>query len=76
MKVEINKKEEVRKPIKYPCLMLSVTNNIVYMVKESKGVLILKDKNSDISTKQGEYHDEWLMELFTPFNDSITLSND
>ena len=70
MKVEINNKEQ-NNEIKFPCLMISKNGGLVLMTK-NKVVIVL----NNFPNKLGTYSEDWHMENFTPFNGSITLSNE
>lgn len=66
MKVEVNETE-----IKFPCLMVSETGQIVLMVKPKSG-FVIKSRVNTI----GYYSCNWDMSCLAPLNESITLSND
>jgi hypothetical protein len=69
MKIEINKKENKEK---FPCIMKSNHGSIVLFTEECSGVVL----SGSIYNKVGDYHGNWDMLNFIPFEGSITLSND
>ena len=74
MKVEINNKEQ-NNEIKFPCLMITRAENI-YLIQ---GLSDCGNYYKGISLKHPSgfcYSDGWDKEVLTPFNGSITLSNE
>ena len=63
-----------KKPaITYPCLMISTWNGtVVLFTADSKGTCVHAGKTNIL----GEHSTMWGMDLFEPFNGTITLSND
>ena len=70
MKVEINNKEQ-NTEIKFPCLMETKSGAVIFMTCENSGTVIGGDSYSI-----GFYCQNWFIEAMTPFNGSITLSNE
>ena len=77
MKVELIQKEEIKKEIKYPCLMKYEGNGywkpfIVFFIGQSKGIVIGKSQIFN----NGEYRDDWRMGDFIPYEGKVVLEND
>ena len=75
MKVELIQKEEINKEIKYPCLMQYKDEEetfIVFFIGDSEGIVVGKSQ----TYKNGEYHDNWIMSDFTPYEGKVILQND
>lgn len=75
MKVELIQKEEIKKEIKYPCLMqykYEGNEFIVFFISDSEGVVVgdCKDYNN------GHYCDYWCMREFIPYEGKVVLEND
>ena len=75
MKVELIQKEEIKKEIKYPCLMQYKDEErtfIVFFISDSEGVVVgdCKDYNN------GHYCDYWRMSEFIPYEGKVILEND
>jgi len=74
MKVEINNKEE-NKEIKFPCLMETAEGDIILV----DGFSIQGKNYKGMALKHPDgthYYERWAKHLLSPFNGSITLSND
>jgi hypothetical protein len=71
MKAIINKPEE--QEITYPCLMESECE-VVLFTSITTGTVVGHKINP--SWLIGQYVDDWIPEMFTPFKGTITLSND
>lgn len=68
-------KSEISNPsvdFKYPGLYVNRWKTVV-LFSEPKAGVVVHAGNGLI--KVGEYSDEWLMDLFTPFTGTVTLSN-
>lgn len=71
MKITI-KNESKSSEIKYPCLMHSPTLDTYVLFHEYEcGIVIKSDHKYDDT-----YSNDWDMEIFTPFNGTVELSND
>ena len=75
MKVEINKTEE-KQEIKYPCLMKHLNSDLVVLFNNHYCGMVVVETNNNEFDKIGKYYEEWIIDSFTPFKGSITLSND
>jgi hypothetical protein len=72
MKVEV-KENEVKASIKYPYLGINKESDlIVLFTRKVCGVVVKSDENNYL----GHYAENWHEVIFTPFNGTITLSND
>ena len=75
MKVELIQKEEIKKEIKYPCLMQYKDEGheiIVFFIFESEGVVVGDCRDYD----NGHYCDRWKMSDFIPYEGKVILEND
>ena len=70
MKITIDEKPAKPAP-EYPRLMMTERGNIVWFFKPKHGMTVKNDNYGE-----GYYSDNWSMDLFTPFNGSVTMSND
>jgi hypothetical protein len=66
MKSRIVKKED--KQLEFPCLMI-LDNLIVLFTEHNKGTVV------GGGTSLGHYSDEWDMDAFKPFHETVELSN-
>jgi hypothetical protein len=75
MKVEINNKEQ-NTEIKFPCLMIN--KNLKIIVLATSINFETNSLSGTCVTKKGigVYSIDWTANEYTPFNGSITLSND
>lgn len=76
MKSIINKEEEKKEEIKYPCLMRFLSDDInllVLMYAFEKGIVLHDSSNSWL---MGQNHEQFDMLRFAPFTGRITLFND
>ena len=64
-------RENHKKEIEYPCLMINNTGLIVFFNKKEHGLTMNHNNYYNI----GHYSDVWCMEVFKPFNGTIELSN-
>jgi len=74
MKVEVteNKKE---KEIEFPCLMYYSDNGMIIFVTKRNDRTVSGFAMAKAS-QLGHYSDSWTLDQLTPFNGTITLSND
>ena len=75
MKVELIQKEEIKKEIKYPCLMQYKDEEdmfIVFFIFESEGMVVGSCKNYS----NGHYSRRWRMSDFIPYKGKVVLEND
>jgi hypothetical protein len=73
MKVEI-KEKKVKALLKYPYIGIELeSKNIVLFSEPNKGVCL---DSGDTKNTMAEYAANWAEDMFTPFNGTITLSND
>ncbi len=75
MKVELIQKEEIKKEIKYPCLMQYKDEEdpfIVLFICDSSGVVIGSGKHYT----NGLYSDYWNINAFYPYKGKVVLEND
>ena len=75
MKVELIQKEEIKKEIKYPCLMQYKDEEetiIVFFISESVGMVVGECK----SYGNVFYASCWCMSDFTPYEGKVVLEND
>ena len=75
MKVELFQKEEIKKGIKYPCLMQFKDEEetfIVFFISDSVGFVVGDCK----SYGNGFYASCWVMGDFTPYEGKVVLEND
>jgi len=73
MKIEV-KENEVKASSKYPYLGIFEDKSfIVLFIKETTGCVVWTNEDSE---GVNELSDNWLEHKFTPFNGTITLSND
>lgn len=70
MKVTVHCNAEAKKR-PFPKLMIAEDGEIVFMVAYGLGVVI-----NNACGRLGKYNDDWAMEEFLDFTDSITLEND
>ena len=73
MKSEMNSPNEENKEIEYPCLMQSM-DHVILFTEENTGTCVWCSE--DIWGDLGYWTNDWNMHDFSPFNGSITLSND
>jgi len=62
---------------RYPMLMISIGDKpgqVVLFTDDCCGVCLVVGSTTDWSV--GEWHTGWDMKRFTPFNGTVTLSND
>jgi hypothetical protein len=75
MKIEINNKEQ-NTEIKFPCLMLNQNKHIVILATE----IDVNNNNLTgtclLGSLVGHHASNWTASNYTPFNGSITLSNE
>ena len=81
MKIELTGNELIERP--YPKLMVNTSNKlIVYMYGEGRddsmgsGVTLYVDNSTPNDLTIGQCFTDWLLDNFTDFNGSLTLSND
>jgi len=67
MRVEVKKENTI---LLFPCLMIGYEDIIVLFTKPNCGVLIKTNWSNS-----GDYHENWDMKKFKPFNGKVTLSN-
>ena len=75
MKVELIQKEEIKKEIKYPCLMQYKDEEetiIVFFISDSEGMVVGECK----SYGNGFYASCWSVGDFTPYEGKVILQND
>ena len=75
MKVELIQKEEIKKEIKYPCLMQYKDEDetfIVFFIDESVGIVVCDCKKYS----NGHHSRFWRMSDFTPYEGKVILQND
>ena len=75
MKVELIQKEEIKKEIKYPCLMQYKDEEetfIVFFIGDSEGIVVGYSKEYS----NGFYSNCWVMGDFTPYEGKVILKND
>lgn len=65
-------KHQCEKP--FPKLMKSNCGSIVLFKEDRTGVLIAAPEYQNI--KQWQYSSQWNMEIFTDYNEPITIQND
>lgn len=58
--------------IRYPCLMISSTRDLIVLFSEEKKGMVIKSESSHPS---GYYSEGWFMDRFNVFDGSITLKN-
>ena len=78
MKSIINKEEEKKEEIKYPCLMeykTSSANYVVLFSGRNEGTVIW-NINPSHEYGVGDFSSQFIGSKFTPFKGTITLSND
>ena len=75
MKVELIQKEEIKKEIKYPCLMQYKDKEkpfIVFFIGDSEGFVV-----GDCKKYSNGHHSRfWRMSDFTPYEGKVILQND
>ena len=75
MKVELIQKEEIKKGIKYPCLMQYKDEEetfIVFFISDSEGIVVGDCKEYS----NGFYSSFWIISDFTPYEGKVVLEND
>lgn len=76
MKSVVNASEQ---KIKFPCILVSKYNTIVFGIQDEdgvhfSGVCLNADEDSD-GNSIGDYSETWLYNMFTVFNGTVELSN-
>lgn len=64
---------EKQEPKPFPKLMISDNGNIVLFTEPDFGTLIVA--SSTIGEEIGYYHESWDTEVFTDYNEPITIQN-
>ena len=73
MKVTLKEQPNIMKQ-NYPFLGITPKGSIVLFTKLNTGVCL--QVGGDWSLVIGRYSDQWAMDLFEPYNGSVTLEND
>lgn len=58
--------------ISYPCLMSSYSGDLIVLFSEEKKGMVMKGTSTH---QTGVYYDNWAMDRFIVYNESITLKN-
>ena len=73
MKVTLKEQPNIMNQ-KYPFLGISPKHSIVLFTKLNTGVCLQAGEEYGIDV--GRYSDQWAMDIFEPYNGSVTLEND
>ena len=66
--------DDVEQETQYPCIMKSISGTVVLFCAPGKGTFI-QDRDNAVGLEVGDYKDNWDMNVFSPFNDIISMKN-